>query len=218
MDARRENIMRLSNQHFDLQRSEAGAGTLWAMLFCLIAVFIYLRGGQAYLLENVDPIYHVVVIVSLAVAAFFTIGCTLHLIIKGDKSTRRLRREMKNEIVDLEKFVVFARGRIDALNDEAAQRYATFRPHGRVSLEMAQRIVNAIERRAHDLNMLLTSNNKFDIIDAHELLEAHLEVVENCVDSLIAGDPIKPLPREAWFDVVDELISEVDIELERAAA
>ena len=55
-------------------------------------------------------------------------------------------------------------------------------------------------------------------VDAHELLHSRLDIVEDCVDALIAGDPIRPLPRAEWFDAVDRLISEVDVELERAAA
>jgi len=210
--------MKSLSRHYGQLRSEKGAGTLWAMLFCLAAVFAYLKGGQAFLTEHLDPIYHVVVVISIAVAALFTIGCTLHLMAKGDRSTRRLRLETKKETNELEEFVVLARGRIDALKSEASQRHATFRPHGRISLEMAERIINAIDRRAHELNLLLNSRNKFDIIDAHELLTAKLEIVENCVDSLIGGDPIKPLDRTEWFGIVDKLVSEVDVELERAAA
>ena len=207
-----------SENRNDILESEHGAGTFLAMIFCLAAIFGYLKGGREYLVEHLDPIYHMVVVIGLVVIAMFTIGCTVHLMLKGDRSTRRLRREMQKETEELEKFVLFARGRLDYLDEEASQQHAALRPQGKICLTMAKRIVNAIERRAHELNKLLVSKNKFDIIDAHELLHSKLEIVENCVDSLIAGDPIKPLPRSDWFNAVDRLISEVDVELERAAA
>ncbi|MCB0324684.1 MAG: hypothetical protein KDD69_13975 [Bdellovibrionales bacterium] len=201
-----------------LRCDEAGKGTVWAMLLCIAAITAYLKGGQIWLTAHLSPFHHILLLLTVGVITLFTVGCALHMVLVGDKSRRELRKDLKRQIDELYSFVAESQTRIQELETRTMRHAGVIRPRGINSLGAARRIVAAIRRRADEVNALLSTRNKYDLIDAHELLCQELDVTENAVDSLIGADPIPTLRPEEWLPTVSSLCEQVDAEIERVAA
>jgi hypothetical protein len=201
-----------------LLADETGKGTVLAMLFCIAVIGAYIKVGRVWLDANVPPFYATILLLMIGVITLFTLGCALHMIFIGDKSGRELRRDLKKQTDQLYSFVAESEKKIHSLEAETIQHAGYIRPSGITSLNSARRIVAAIGRRADEVNKLLASRSKYDLIDAHELLNQPLRIVENAMDSLIGSDPIPPLDPADWFQTVEGLCENIGAELQRVAA
>lgn len=201
-----------------LIENEAGKGTVWSMLFCTIAIGAYLKVGRAWLLEHAAPFHHSVLVLTVGIITIFTLGCALHMIFVGDKSARQLRRDLKRQVEELNQYVAASQKRIQEIETRVVHHVGVIRPYAINSLGSARRITNAIKRRAAEVSDLLASRSRYDLIDAHELLMADLDVRESAVESLIGSDPLPRLAPEEWLPNVEHHCAIIEQELERIAA
>ena len=197
---------------------EQGKATTWAMLICVAAIAAYIKFGREFFNSTLAPIYHTLIVATLAVLALFTLGCVVNMILVGDKSYRQLRKDLKSQVSDLRAFLIEAQTRTAEL-DALASRYAhTLRPSSRENLNQAKRITSALAVRAEEVMQFIDSGRKVDIIDAFELLNSDLSVIENCMDSLIGSNPIPALSPDVWLPTIRNLLDSVVVDLERVAA
>lgn len=216
MNLKLSNVSNTEAKAWDLAE-EDGKGTVLAMLLCIGAITAYLKVGRLWLDANIPHFYGNIILLMLAVVTLFTLGCALHMIFIGDKSGRELRKDLKRQTSELYEFVRASEERIEELESNTVHYAGVIRPSGITSLSTARRIVSAIARRADEVNKLVASKNKYNLIDAHDLLNRPLRVGENAMDSLIGADPIPPLDPEVWFQTVDELCEKTGQEIERVA-
>ncbi len=209
--------MNAQNNQNEFVNEESGKGTVLAMLICIGAITAYLKVGQIWIEANLPEFYGGLVVQMLAVITVFTLGCALHMLFIGDKSGRELKKDLKKQISELYHFVSDVEKRISDLESTTMTHAGAIRPNGITSLTTARRIARAIARRADDVSTLLTSRNKYNLIDAHELLSKPLRVTENAMDALIGADPIPALEPEEWFQTVEALCDQTDEEIERVA-
>lgn len=197
---------------------EVGSATLWAMLFCTASLIAYLKIGRAFLDTHVPPFYHLLIVLTLAIVTIFTLGCSIHMIFMGDKSTRYLRRDLLKQTEELARFVIQSKKRIRDYEAEALRQAGNIRPHCLDCIGQARRIVNALGRRGDEVRKLLATRNKLDLIDAHGLLRKELVITENCMDSLIGMDPLPAVPADEWFSTVENLCEQIDMGFKRLKA
>ncbi len=196
----------------------SGRGTTWALFFCLAATIWYLKIGQPFFAEHLAPIHHTLVLITLGIIVLFTIGCCLQMILMGDKTNGQLRRDLRRQVQELEAFVNDSTKQIREYEALALQNVRCIRPGCLNAIGNNRRIISALQKRALDIRTLLASRNQIDLIDAYELLNQNLEVVENCVDTLIGADPIPPIEPNKWLATVEALFKQIDGDLQRIAA
>ena len=199
-------------------RDEFGKSTLWAMLLCIFTLGYYLKSGRAFLEASMPPYYHTIIILMLAVVTIFTVGCSIQMMLAGDPSNGTLKRKMRAELEEYSSFIDNSVMRIRDLEQGTLNHSQRVSPRAIDSLALAKRILNAMQTRVRDINELIERGSQLDLIDAHELFEKDLEIVENCLDSLIGADPVPPLKPDSWVETVEGLILTIDNEMQRVAA
>jgi hypothetical protein len=199
-------------------RSEDGKATLWAMLICIVLISTYLKVGRAIVESNFSPLHNHLIIACLGTMAIFTLGCSIHMIFCGDRSSREIKKDIRRQVDELKTFSESAKLRIENLSNSSQIYSATVRPRDKASLITARRILSAIDRRVAEVESMIQSRSSIKTIDAFELLNHELSVIEDCVESLIASEPIPPLQPEAWIPSVVTLLESVDSGMQRIAA
>lgn len=187
------------------------------MVACLAVIAFYLKYGKAYLDSNLAPFYHNLIVLTLAMATVFTVGCVLHMIFIGDRSARELRSELRKKNEAAAVFIAYAQKRICELHPEVLRHVSHIRPRSMENISQARRIIHALNQRTEEIRALLASNDKIDIIDAHELLGQPLIIVENCVNSLIGAEPLPPIEADQVISTVEQMFEEIEADLKRIA-
>ncbi len=188
------------------------------MLLCVVLISAYLKIGRAIIEVSLSPVYHTLIIACLATLSIFTLGCSIHMMFCGDRSTKEIKRDVKRQIKELANFTESAKVRIRGLQTNTQTYDAIVRPRDKAALATANRILSAIDRRIDKVEEMINSRSSIKTIDAYELLNEDLSVIEDCVESLIGDDPIPPLPPEEWIPSVVTLLESVDTGLRRIAA
>lgn len=197
-----------------LSVNSEGKATTTAMLLCVAAVTCYLKVGREYCEVSLQPFYHTLVLLTLAIVTAFTLGCALHMVFIGDRSSRELRRDLNRQIAELISFVSHSLKRIRKLEADSLLS-PSVRPSTTEDLNQVRRIVAAIGRRAEKVSNLLKTRDQLDLIDASDLINQELEITENCMESLIGAEPIAPLAPEEWFHTVESMCNEIERDLLR---
>jgi hypothetical protein len=205
----------ISSELFSIILGEAGKGTTWAMVFCLGIIAAYLNYGKSYLDANINPFYHDLLVLTLAVVTVFTVGCVLHMIFIGDKSDRELRRDLRRQNDEVFKFIASSQTRLCELQSAALRCSGLIRPHNLENINQLRRIISALHQRCIHIRDLLVSKDKIDLIDAHELLSEPLTIIEDCISSLIGSNPIAPIPSDEVVSTIETLTHEVETDLRR---
>jgi hypothetical protein len=205
----------VTREMFSVIIGEAGKGTTWAMVFCLGVIAAYLKYGKNYLDANINPFYHNLLVLTLAVVTVFTVGCVLHMIFIGDKSDRELCRDLRRQNDELFKFIAGSQTRLCELQSAALRCSGLIRPHNLENINQLRRIINALHQRCIHIRGLLSSRDKIDLIDAHELLSEPLTVIEDCMSSLIGSNPIPPISADEVVSTIETLTHEIETDLRR---
>ena len=197
-----------------MKNSEKGSISL-LFLICSagLTAYYYLVGRkelEGLLPQNIE----LVILALLSVITIFSLLYNLINIFSSSRSSKDIKKEMKSKLIELCEFTDFANERI-AHYEEVSKFYVhEIRPIGLDSLSLAKRIVQSLVLRINQTNGLITSSNKFDLFEAEELIQADLELTDNCLENLIGAAPCEPIPMEICLEKVTSLLDRVDIELE----
>ena len=191
---------------------ESGKAIIWAVMFCAAMWGAYFKYGKAYMDANLSHLMSAMVIAVLGILSLFALGCALHLLFIGGQSVRSTRKNLHQQVKELDSFVQDACARVRQIEADLSRNVVQLRPRTLDSLSMARRILRPLSQLVSDVKDLVRSGNKIDVIDADEMLRRKLVIVENAMDALIGADPVPPLAPEEWVPTITRLLGEVEEE------
>lgn len=201
------------NQFEYAAHRESGKAIVWAIMFCAALWGAYFKFGKEYMDANLPHLMSALVVAVLGIVSLFSLGCGLHLLFIGGASFGTTRRNLRQQVKELDQFVQDAATRVRQIETDLARNVVQLRPRTLDSLSMARRILRPLAQLVGDAKELIRSGNKIDIIDADEMLRRKLVIVENAMDALIGADPVPPLAPEEWVPTITRLLGEVEEEL-----
>ena len=194
--------------------NEKGSISILFLIFSACATTYYSLIGRNKL-EGILPEYvELVILALLVVITLFSLLFNLINIFSSSKNSKDIKNEIRNRLIELSEFVDFANERITHYEEVSKFYIHEIRPIGLDSLSLSKRIIQSLVLRINQTNTLLTSKNKFDLFEAEELIQADLELTDNCLDTLIGSAPYEPIPIEICLEKISSLLDRVDIELE----
>ncbi len=197
-----------------MKNNEKGSISLLFLISSASLTMYYLLFGRNKLEGLLPQNIEFVILALLIVITIFSLFYNLMNIFSSSQSSNDIKKEMTNRLIELSEFVDFANERISHY-DEVSKFYVhEIRPIGLDSLSLAKRIVQSLVLRINQTNGLVRSPNKFDLFEAEELIQADLELTDNCLDNLIGAAPCEPIPIDICLEKVSSLLDRVDIELE----
>ena len=197
--------------------SESGKAISWAILLSAGIAGAYLNGGREYLEKALPPFYHMMVLMGLAFVCIASLGCGLHLFFLGGSSTRELKRTLKGQNDALLQLIRESDALIRGMETDLGRCALKLSPRGLDCLAMGRRVVRALDRRATEIDELLSTSSHIDLIDAEELSRKKLIISENAMDSLIGSDPVPPLAPEEWVPSLKRVFTEIENEKRKLA-
>jgi len=210
-------MSRLKSQIEYVRDNETGGFNSIFMLFCIIAIGSYLKGGRA-LLEQLNPAYHLGIVAVIGVVTIFTLGCQLHVLLLGEKSPGQIRRELDRQSRKLANFIKLSRDRIAEIEQKVEFSAGLLRPIAYDNITHSRQLLDGLERRVRQVHSLTTSKKQRNIYEAAALMGAPLSPFDNCMDSLIDARPLPPLESDQWIPTVEQLLSSIEFEAARAAS
>ncbi|MFN8392227.1 MAG: hypothetical protein U0136_18185 [Bdellovibrionota bacterium] len=213
----KQNQSEESVQTPTLINSESGKAISWAILFSAAVYGAYIYGGKVFLETHLNPFYQMVVLFGTVCVCIAFLGCGLHLFFLGGKSNAQLRKGLREQYKSLAEMIHESDQTIKVLEAELGRCAVKLTPRGLDCLSLARRIVRALDRRASEIEYLLSTGDAIDLIDADELCRKKLIITDNAIDALIGSDPVPPLAPEEWQPCVKRIFQEIEAERKKAA-
>jgi hypothetical protein len=202
---------------------ESGMSSLFALL-CIAALALFYQHGREYLVRYLGEsspylnMFFTLGLLLLVVAVLFSTCAVVHLRLLGDSSYRSLYRRLRNANAEIIELINVAKENMTRVEREMVSHSIVVTPRATECLGAARRIIRALERRSSDVSGLIESGDKFDLLDAEELIRKKLIIADNAYEALIDADPIPPLDYTEWYPTLVKLFETLDDEMRRIAA
>ena len=208
----------MNKQWKKLLQGELGSFNSLCMLFCILCIGFYLKGGRDIIASHYPTNIHYLIVAGIIVVSIFSIGCQLHIILLGEKTPRQLRRELGRQTKKLASLICYARERLSRIEQSAEYCSGLMRPIAYENAGHLRQLLNGLERRVLLVNDLVKTKKKRKIYEAAELMGSPLSTFENCTDSIIDTRPLPPMHTEQWMPTIEQLLSSLEFEAQRASA
>lgn len=206
----------ISSRNFNPTDNEQGAMTSICMLFCIAGIIAYIKVGRFMLTEAYSLEIHLMIVSLLAVVTLCTIGCQIHMIIKGEKSPGQIRRLLKRQLKELSIATTAALERLNLVEDTISWKSRTVRPMAYEHGARAQELISRLISRGRAVEELLRYRRKDAVCAAAELMSAPLCASDNCQETLIQARPLPELMPEQWIPTLEQLLQATEFEVDRA--
>lgn len=201
---------------FSPAKGERGAMTSVCMLLCILAIVTYIRFGRDILTQAYSLEIHLMIVSLLAVITLASVGCQIHMIIKGEKSPRQLKRILKRQLKDLSIATTTGLQRLSEIEKTLSWKSKTVRPIAFEHGSRAQELISRVIHRGREVESLLSRRNKGSIFAAADLISSPLAPFENSQETLIKARPLPTLDPEQWLPTLEQLLQATEFEVNRA--
>ena len=199
---------------------ERGFGGLIA-ISSIALLCLYLKFDQQILRAvfgpQVTPMVGSVVLVVLSVMTLFSVCCSIHMKFIGDRSNRSLVREVRERTNQLNQLIASSHNHMKRFEEDMLEHAGVMTPRAIDCTSVLKRILKALEIRVGNVQELVASNDKIDLLDAYDLLNKRLKVSTSALDSLIDSDPVPDLEPAEWAPAIEKLLDGISYELRRVA-
>jgi hypothetical protein len=193
---------------------EEGKASTFFSIFLLLASIAYLKIGRELVLQSHPEILDVLILLSLAIAGTFSVGCMLHMLLIGEPSLKNFRNQVISEadkLCDMTDRSLLQLAKFENRRKDAKGGVLT--PTAIQLLDVSRQVTTAMQSRANYVDELICKSTAHSVTKAHELLHAPLHVENDSSTALITTDPIPPLDAEQLVAYLSRWFGHIDAEL-----
>ncbi len=194
--------------------NQNGKVNILFLILSASATYYYATEGRQKIESFLPDYLGLVILALLIVITVFSAFYSIFKLFSKTRSSKDIRNDIKDTLLDLSEFVDFANDRINYYDETSKFYKHEIKPIGIDSLSLAKRVIQCLAIRINQTNDLVLSSNKFDLFEAEELIQADLELTDNCVENLIGSAPCEPIPIEICIEKVSSLLDRVDVEIQ----
>ncbi len=176
----------MSSFNFKTKCNQRGSAPV-LFLFLLLVNFLYLKHGMQVLSDATDPLIAKAVLLILAAAALFCLSGVLLKILRGQKSYKRIVREMEKELSLYRQLISESQTEIHTIESKLPTNRVHISKEGLETLGLIRKIVAALSVRFETVVGLLERNSEIHLIEACELMEQNIFAGSNCFMTVIGG-------------------------------
>jgi len=171
----------------NIRESETGfAGIIFLTSVSCLFLYWYRFGDQ---LISADPHLALILLSILTVVAIFSSSFFIAgLVGLGFRSDRSLRRDLKNKVADIHKFIDNSNMHLGRVRTEAGFFDIALPTQTHETIARTKGLLSQLKQRCEDVDRLMFSGDQIDLVDAGELLEAKMYSTKDRLNSLIV-DP-----------------------------